>query len=110
VGGIGVAVPVAVSSWLPHRCRCWVAKLSACYVRCASAQWAVGLWGSWTQTGVFHFWSVFPRSLCRHDQPVCHSNGVLRPDSAGAATRRKFVKLLGVGAGTAHKWWDLGMR
>ncbi|KAL4858948.1 DNA-directed DNA/RNA polymerase mu [Chlorella vulgaris] len=48
--------------------------------------------------------------LFRQDQPVCHSNGELRPDSAGAATRRKFVKLLGVGAGTARKWWDLGMR
>lgn len=38
------------------------------------------------------------------------SKGRLRADSAGAATRRRFAKLPGVGARKAQEWWELGLR
>lgn len=47
---------------------------------------------------------------CRRDEPVRDSKGVLREDSAGAATRRRFVKLPGVGCKVAKDWWDRGLR
>jgi hypothetical protein len=51
-----------------------------------------------------------PHAARRRDEPVRDSKGVLRPDSAGAATRRRFTKLLSVGAGTARRWWEAGLR
>lgn len=47
---------------------------------------------------------------CRRDEPVRDSKGGVRADSAGAATRRAFTKLPGVGAKVAQQWWDRGLR
>lgn len=44
------------------------------------------------------------------DRPVSNSRGELRQGTEGGATRRKFVKLPGVGAGVAYKWYQLGYR
>ncbi|PRW44417.1 DNA-directed DNA RNA polymerase mu isoform C [Chlorella sorokiniana] len=46
----------------------------------------------------------------RRDEPVRDSRGGVRADSAGAATRRAFTKLPGVGAKVAQQWWDRGLR
>ena len=46
----------------------------------------------------------------RRDEPVRDSRGGLRPDSAGAATRRMFTKLPGVGPKVAQQWWERGLR
>lgn len=46
----------------------------------------------------------------RRDEPVRDSKGGVRSDSAGAATRRAFTKLPGVGAKVAQQWWDRGLR
>lgn len=44
----------------------------------------------------------------RSDRPAPDSKGELRYDSAGAATRRRFTKLPGVGVTLARRWYDMG--
>ncbi|KAL4439185.1 hypothetical protein ABPG77_004087 [Micractinium sp. CCAP 211/92] len=46
----------------------------------------------------------------RRNEPVYDSKGFLRLDSAGAAVRRQFCRLNGVGAKTARAWWEAGCR
>lgn len=59
---------------------------------------------------------VLERGTCeklegfRRNEVVRDSKRALRPDSAGAAARRLFTKLPGVGAKAARTWWDLGLR
>lgn len=93
--------------------------------RCTGAKACYNIISRRTRTSFFSFvlfpFSYFPFSFfpvtvlvwhlpCRNNEQVYRSNGMAREGAVGGASRRQFKKLPGVGAKTAQRWWELGMR